>query len=501
MSKTADEALAGFSKEEIALIRWMVEWRQRARPKQLPPDQAKPDWTKFGILTGRGFGKSLALANWLGQVACKCPNTLNAVVAPTHSDVQTVCFEGPTGLLSVIPESLITDYTRSQPITIKLKNNSIIRGYAGDSPERLRGPQFHNAWLDEVASFQYPEDALSNLELGLRLGDRPRMAWSTTPKPRAFLKELIKDTERDGVVVRGTIFENRENLPQSYLDGLLKFHGTKIGDQELLGQIIDIEELGIVKRSSWRLWPHDKPLPRMLFIVMSLDCATTEKDRDSKTHDPDFSACSVWGMFEHQNKRRFMLLDFWQERLGLPDLITRVRKERQYTYGDVDVPAFKQTAFGPLIKHGNYGRRIDLVLVEQQGGGRQLLQMLATEGILCHEYNPGRLDKLQRLHMVSPAFVQGLVYVVESETHPGKPKLWADESIGTNPTTPGLISQVCSYAGKGSLPHDDALDCTTGALRYLIENHLGPMTVDIRAEPRAEGVELIGGLTENPYSA
>jgi predicted phage terminase large subunit-like protein len=187
-----------------------------------------------------------------------------------------------------------------------------------------------------------------------------------------------------------------------------------------------------------------------------------------------------------------MLLDFWQDRLGLPDLITRVKKERQYTYGDTQVPAFRNTAFGPLIHHGSFGRRIDLILIEQQGGGRQLLQMLGTEGILCHEYNPGRLDKLQRLHLVSPAFAQGLVYVVESERQRGSPKLWSEE----------IVKQVCSYAGKGSLKHDDALDSATGALRYMIENHMGPITIPPEELAKARDVELVSDhLSENPYSA
>jgi phage terminase large subunit-like protein len=336
----------------------------------------------------------------------------------------------------------------------------------------------------------YPEDAWSNLKLGLRLGPLPRIMCTTTPRPKQFIKQVMKEAD---VLVTGSLYENKDNLPESFIRDLMKLEGSRLARQEIYGEVIEIEEMGIIKRSDWRLWPHDKPLPRFQFIVMSIDAATTEKDRDSKTHDPDFSACSVWGMFEHLNKRRFMLLDFWQERMGLPDLIAKVKKERQVTYGDIDVPAFKPAAFAPLIKFNNFGRRIDLILIEQQGGGRQLVQMLGTEGILCHEYNPGRLDKLQRLHMVSPAFAQGLVYAVESETILGRPKLWTEE----------IVSQMCSYAGKGSLPHDDALDCGVGALRYLIDNHLGPMTVEIRPDGRRadEGVEFVPPALEgNPYS-
>jgi phage terminase large subunit-like protein len=395
------------------------------------------------------------------------------------------CFEGPTGLLSVIPDGIIGEVNKSLP-SVKLWNASVLRGFAGDTPERLRGPQHAAAWVDEYASFMYPDEALSNLRLGLRLGALPRLGWSTTPRPKQSLKQLIKETD---VVVTASLYENRENLPDSFLDDILKYEGTKIGRQEIYGEIIDIEEMGVVKRSDWRLWPHDKLLPKFQFVIMSLDTATSEKTVDSKTHDPDYTACSVWGMFEHKLKRCMMLLDFWQERLGLNDLILKVKKERQYTYGDVDVPAFKNTAFGPLIKHNNFGRRIDVILIEQQGAGRPLIQMLASENILCYEYNPGRADKLQRLHMVSPLFVHGRVWAVESETRIGKPKQWAEETI----------SQVCSYAGKGSLPHDDALDSATQALRYLMDNFSGPLTVEVRKDEPREVQLLVP--EENPYSA
>lgn len=489
MPKTAEEAFASFSREETILIRWIVAWRRQAREKQLPPDIIKPNWRTWGILTGRGFGKTLTFSNWIGQEACKDPNSLSAMVAPTHDDCRYTCFEGPTGLMSVIPDDLIVEVNRSLP-SIKLWNGSIIRGFAGDTPERLRGPQHARAAIDELAAFQYPEAALSNLQLGLRLGRLPRLVWATTPKPRAFLKQLIKDTTKNGHLCTGTIFENRENLPESFLEEVMKFDGTTLGRQELLGEIIDIEELGVVRRSHWRLWPHDKVLPRFQYVIMSLDTATTEETRDKKTHDSDYSACSVWGLFEHKNKRNMMLLDCWQDRLGLNELIKKVKQERQYTYGDEQVPAFRNAAFGPLIKSQAFGRRPDMILIEQQGAGRPLVQMLASENIMCHEYNPGRADKLQRLHMVSPLFVHGRVWAVESERNPGKPKQWTEE----------MVSQICSYAGKGSLPHDDMLDSGTQALRFLMDQFSGPLTVDL-TERKESGVELVTEPMEgNPYS-
>jgi hypothetical protein len=116
------------------------------------------------------------------------------------------------------------------------------------------------------------------------------------------------------------------------------------------------------------------------------------------------------------------------------------------------------------------------------------MQMLAAENILTHEYNPGRADKLARLHMVSHMFPHKRVFVVESETLKGHPKKWADP----------IVTQFCSYAGRGSLPHDDALDSGTQALRFLLEKFTGPVTV---IQPKPDKIEVeIAPPRENPYS-
>ena len=480
---TVQEKLAVLEKEELEVLRWKLRWKAKARPKQLPPDETNPNWKIWGSLTGRGTGKTLTGANWIGLEAALTPRSMNAILAPTHDDCRYVCFEGPTGLMAQVPEMLITDHNKNLP-SITLWNKSIIRGYVGDVPERLRGPQHHRGWIDEFGSFLYPEDALSNFKFGLRLGPHPRFIWTTTPRPRAALKQLIKESD---VVTTGSLYENRANLPDAFIEEILKYEGTKLGRQEIHGELIDIEEMGIVKRSDWKLWPCTKPLPSFTFVMMSLDTAMTEKTIDSKTHDPDYTACSVWGVFEEKGKRCVLLLDCWQDRLSLSDLIVRVKSEMRFTYGDTHAPLIRPTYLSRPLVGKSWGRAIDLVLIERQGAGRPLVQMLASENILTYEYNPGKADKLQRLHMVSHAFAHHRVYVVESEKRRDTPKSWAD----------GLITQVCSYAGRGSIAHDDLLDSTTQALKYILDNFTGPLTLPA-VLINADAEVLLPPL--NPYS-
>jgi len=489
-----EEVFAAFTEEDLHFLRWQMCWRAMAREKQLPPAEfLAVEKTIWGVRSGRGFGKTLLAANWLATEAWLIPGHY-AVIAPTHDDVRYTCFEGPTGLLSCIPPPLIADLNRSLPM-VTLTNGSVIRGFAGDVPERLRGPQHHKIWCDEIASWKYPQDAWDNLMFGLRLGESPQVLWTGTPKPTPFIRKLVEDPK--GICVVGSTYENAENLTAIFYENVAKYEGTKIGRQELYGEVLDPEEEGFVKRSEWRLWPAKDPLPRFHYIVYSLDTAFKERTYDKKKMESDPTACSVWGVFKVKNGKKLenhiMLLDCWEDYLGLPKLVARVKRERKMTYGDADEPRIR-----PRIKSphgaGHQGRKIDLILIEDKGSGISLRQSLETEEILTHGYNPGNEDKLTRLHVVSPLYAAGRVWAVESEVDPGNFRQWADP----------LISQVCSYIGPGSTEHDDLLDTTTQALRLLMEKFFGAFTV--KTDPVEEKRKV--ALSEqrqrkrrrNPYS-
>lgn len=495
------QQLEELSEHELAVAYWKARWLRQARPKQLPPDAIDPDWKVFGVCSGRGFGKTLAGANWIGLEAAQHPNSFNAVIAPTYQDARYTCFEGPTGLLAVIPPILYKpeDYSRSVP-SLTLWNGAVLRGFAGDSPDRLRGPQHHRVWAEELAAWAYPEEAWSNMIFGLRLGKRPRCMWTTTPRPTGFMRERMNPA-KGTVIVTGAIHENADNLPASTLEEIEQYRGTRIWEQEALGRLIDPEEGGIVRRSQWQLWPVNKPLPGFLCIVMSLDTAFTEDTVDKKTRDTDFTACSVWGVWEEyapdtvragshvkgKSTRHVLLLDAWQDKLGFPDLVARVKEEAQGKYGETEEIA--HPIYGNARPKNKGGHGIDMIVIEDKGSGISLRQALAREGLLCHAYNPGRADKLARLHLVSPLFAFGRVWAVESDRHPGRPKMWADP----------LITQVCSYSGEGTIAHDDLLDSTTAALRVLKDQWIPAFTPAIKRD-EDDVVRKKPGPVINPYA-
>ena len=67
--------------------------------------------------------------------------------------------------------------------------------FSAEDPDSLRGPQFHGAWADEFCAWREPEAVLSNLRFGLRLGNDPKLAVTTTPRPIPALRRLMAEAE------------------------------------------------------------------------------------------------------------------------------------------------------------------------------------------------------------------------------------------------------------------------------------------------------------------
>jgi len=298
-----------------------LAWLNKAHPHQIEPEG---DWRTWLLLAGRCAGKTRFAAEWLWWVAWLDPGSRSLVAAPTLGDIRDTCIEGDGGLLSVIPHALIKDHNRSLSEII-LTNGSLIKGIPASEPERFRGGQWHRVWADELAAWVYDEEAMNMIKFALRLGQNPRLVATTTPKPKFLIRELVGRDGKDVTVTRATSMTNMSNLAPTFREQIMAMEGTQLFRQEALGELIDPEETGIVKRSDFRLWASDKPLPRFDLVIMSLDTAFTEATFDKRSGDPDPTACTVWGVFNHEKRAALMLLDCWAGRLGMPDLVRRLR--------------------------------------------------------------------------------------------------------------------------------------------------------------------------------
>lgn len=258
--------------------------KQKARSEQLAPDS---EWNVWLFLAGRGAGKTRTAAEEIIYRALKTDGSRWAVVAPTFADARDICVEGESGLLSVARRYGVlkerNGWNRSMG-EMRLTNGSLIKLYSAEEPDRLRGPQHHGAWCDELASFKYPE-VFDMLKFGLRLGEHPQVIVTTTPRPTKHIKQLLKEAETgQTIVTRGTTFDNAQNLPQSFLTELIaRYEGTRLGRQEMYGEVIAEVEGALWNRDNidqHRVKEEPSDLAR---VVVAIDPAVTANEGSDET--------------------------------------------------------------------------------------------------------------------------------------------------------------------------------------------------------------------------
>ena len=463
--KTKEVWDAATEHQKIAYA-WEWRWLEQAHKHQIEPFG---DWAIWLMLAGRGAGKTRAAAETLGQWAWKQPKTRWLVSAPTSGDVKATCFEGDSGLLSVIPQELIEDYNKALH-ELRLINGSLIKGIPASEPERFRGPQFHGGWCDELAAWEYLDESWSMIQFGIRLGKHTKLICTTTPKPKDVVLDLIEREGQDVVITRASTYSNIANLASSFQQQILQYEGTKLGRQEIHAEIIDPEESGIVKRDWFRLWSADKPFPRFEFIIQSYDCATSDKTINDPTGQ------ITLGVFKPlDGGMSVMVLDCWQEHLQYPDLRPRVIDEFETVYGE-----------------GKNKKLVDLLLVEDKSAGISLIQDLRRAHLPVIPYNPGKADKVQRLSIVANIIKAGRLWVPESSVRKGYVRDWAE----------GMVSQICSFPDT---VHDEFVDCISQGLRYLRDAGwigIDPPPKEYVDESDISDAEIYNAkLKGNPYAA
>lgn len=256
-------------------------WHGKARHDQLIPREGEHSVHLY--LAGRGWGKSATGSNWLAEQAATNPDTEWAVIAPTWRDCRKVCIEGQSGILrALLPGEL--DSCNASDLTIRLTNGSKIYGYSADRPDRLRGANLSGAWLDELAAMVHAEDLWGEaLMPALRIGERPQVVVTTTPRPINLLRELLARTDGSVRVVRGKTYDNADNLSKVALAELkARYEGTRMGRQELEGELLDDVEGALWNRDMLDDTRVDIS-PAMVRIVVGVDPATTSGEKSDFT--------------------------------------------------------------------------------------------------------------------------------------------------------------------------------------------------------------------------
>lgn len=262
--------------EAFALLH---DWRLWARPEQLAPWQnprtTDGAWDNWLILAGRGFGKTRSGAEWVHQQIESGVMRI-ALVARTAADARDVIVEGESGILATAHPSRKPTWNPSKR-RLTWPNGAIATTFSSQRPDQLRGPQYEKAWCDELAAWIYAQQTWDQLQMVLRLGAHPQACITTTPRPTPLIR-MLRDDART-VVTRGSTFDNRKNLPASYLDKLDRMYGgTRLGRQELFAEVLD-DNPGALWKIEWIDLRRVREAPDLKRVVVAVDPAATDGER------------------------------------------------------------------------------------------------------------------------------------------------------------------------------------------------------------------------------
>lgn len=230
---------------------------------------------------------------------------------------------------------------------------------------------------------------------------------------------------------------------------------------------------GIFKRDWWRKWDPkptakgERMFPSFSFVLASLDPAYTEKEEN----DP--SALTIWGVFhDKEGMPGVMLVDAWRKRLELhgPN-IPKLPGETEFSYR-----LRSQEHWGLIewVADSCARKKVDRLLIENKASGisvSQEIRRLYGASAWGVELVEPKGDKVARAYSVQHLFSEGLVFA------PWKDGYWQDFSM--------IVIDECASFPKAA--HDDLVDTTSQAMRYMRDNNL----IARRAELEETREELV----------
>ena len=264
-----------------------LAWREKARPEQLPPED---DWQTLFLRGGRGSGKGWAASHILAELIASDPlRDLEgpgswALVAPTYGDARDVGVESESGLLAAFGTTAqevaagqsprVELWNRSMG-SVRLRDGSVVfLDGADDGALRIQGRNLRGAWLDEVGLWKQWEKAFDeSLTYALRKG-AARLVVSATPKSDMPARALVRRLLGDPVVVKRRLrtLDNAANLSAAFIEDAKLRAGTRLGRQELEGDLLEDVDGALWRRSELEEGRVDHP-PALRRVVVALDPA------------------------------------------------------------------------------------------------------------------------------------------------------------------------------------------------------------------------------------
>lgn len=136
---------------------------------------------------------------------------------------------------------------------------------------------------------------------GLRLGTRPQVVVTTTPKPRPWLKALLADDRTR--ISRVSTYANLDNLAPTFAERVIeRYEGTRLGRQELHGEILEDVE--------GALWNYEMVEAHRIDVEPELDRVVVAVDpAGSSRKESDETGIVVVGVQRAERDHLYVLDD------------------------------------------------------------------------------------------------------------------------------------------------------------------------------------------------
>ncbi|MBR0778550.1 DNA-packaging protein [Bradyrhizobium diazoefficiens] len=252
--EAAERLMLALSEDEAS------QWVHTARDAQLPPRDL--DWCWL-FMAGRGSGKTHAMSSAVHMAVRAGIGRIN-LIAPTAADYLAVNLEGPSGILRTCGNDPVPHWTGFKK-KLEWENGAECLFFSGEEPDSLRGKQSELCLIDEIAAMRYAQHVFDQAMMVNRLGQKPRLLISTTPKRNAFMLKLT--AMKDIRITSGRTRDNEKHLSAEALRRLEEVYGgTRLARQELDGQmLLDVQTA--LFRDEWLI--HD-PVPEEMIEQTSV---------------------------------------------------------------------------------------------------------------------------------------------------------------------------------------------------------------------------------------
>jgi predicted phage terminase large subunit-like protein len=421
---------------------WQVAldaWSPKKGDWQPLPHQEPPlgSWTIWLLLGGRGAGKTDGDAAYVDAHAKgpPCDPRLPGghrvgIIAPTLGDAIEACVNGPSGLKAHNPDIRLVQTGGGS--FVRWPNGAeakLFGAHTRDDVERLRaGGNRCLVWTEELAAWRQLTEAWNHMRFGLRVGPRPHVVGSTTPKNRPLIRDLAKraddPTDTAVVITRATTDDNPHLAASVRADLYDAYAGTRLGRQELAGELLEDVEGALWTPQLLEAMHAAKPstLPDMLRLVVAVDPSGTSGGDE----------CGIVVAGRGVDRRAYVLDDVSMR--GSPD-----------TWGHVAVAAYRDHSADRLLAEVNFGADMVQYVIETVDPTVLFTPVRASRG------------KVQRAEPVAALYEQGRVTHVD----------WFPE----------LESQMTTWVPGESGFSPDRVDALVWALTDLMLDS-GPTTIE-----------------------